>query len=201
MPAGTAGSTDTRSPRTTRPAGSIRTSLDETLLLVGDIDRLVTPGLPTVIEGADDGIRVIGLGLSGRREEARQRLLVMRERSHIDLFQAWGEYLLNWLDRRSDLMLSRLGAFTALKIREDPEAIFQEGWLLCDVGELDAGLQYLRRAVDKGYFAAAALQRWTQFDALRARPEFEALVADAEAGRQRALAAFRDAGGERLLGL
>jgi tetratricopeptide (TPR) repeat protein len=180
---------------------NVPTSLDETLLLVGDIDRLVTPGLPTVIEGADDGIRVIGLGLSGRREEARQRLLVMRERSHIDLFQAWGEYLLNWLDRRSDLMLSRLGAFTALKIREDPEAIFQEGWLLCDVGELDAGLQYLRRAVDKGYFAAAALQRWTQFDALRARPEFEALVADAEAGRQRALAAFRDAGGERLLGL
>ena len=39
-----------------------------------------------------------------------------------------------------------------------------------------------------------------QFDALREDPEFKALVAAADAGRERALAAFREAGGDRLLG-
>jgi hypothetical protein len=179
----------------------VPTSLDETLLLAHDIERLAALELPSVIEGADDGIRVIGLGLSGNRDEARRRLLAMRDRSNIDIFRAWVEYLLGWLDGHGDTMLNRLDEFTPLKIRDDPEAIFQEGWLLCDVGEHEAGLRYLRRAIDKGYFAAPALARWPQFDALRQRPDFKALVADAEAGRQRALAAFRDAGGERLLGV
>jgi len=38
------------------------------------------------------------------------------------------------------------------------------------------------------------------FDPLRNDPGFRDLVAEAEAGRQRALSAFRDAGGERLIG-
>jgi len=46
--------------------------------------------------------------------------------------------------------------------------------------------------------AAHAMRR--QFDGLRSEPAFQALLAAAESGRQRALAAFRAAGGERLLG-
>lgn len=72
--------------------------------------------------------------------------------------------------------------------------------MLCDMGFDEQGLKLLHRAVDKGYFASPALVRSPQFDALRSEPAFQALVADAEAGRERALAAFRDAGGERLLG-
>jgi hypothetical protein len=45
------------------------------------------------------------------------------------------------------------------------------------------------------------LTRSRQFDALRGHPAFQALLAEAEAGRERALAAFREAGGERLLGV
>jgi hypothetical protein len=97
-------------------------------------------------------------------------------------------------------MVDRLSVFKPLKIQDDPEAIFQEGWLLCDVGEHDRGMPYLRRAIDKGYFVAPTLSSRPQFDALRGRADFEALLADAEAGRQRALASFREAGGERLLG-
>ena len=40
-----------------------------------------------------------------------------------------------------------------------------------------------------------------QFDPLRDDPGFQALLADAEEGRRKALVAFREAGGERLLGL
>ena len=56
------------------------------------------------------------------------------------------------------------------------------------------GLPYLERALAKRYYPAPTLIRSPQFDALRGTPAFDSLVADAEAGRQRALAAFRQAG-------
>jgi hypothetical protein len=124
----------------------------------------------------------------------------MRRAPHIPVFQSWTEYLMAWLDGRSTDMLARISAFSGLKIRDDPEAVFQEGLLLCDVGEHGPGLAYLQRAVAKGYFVAPTLSVRRQFDPLRSDPAFQALLAEAEAGRQRALAAFSEAGGERLLG-
>lgn len=72
--------------------------------------------------------------------------------------------------------------------------------MLCDVGEHERGLGYLQRAVAKGYYAAPTLAGRTQFDVLRSDSAFRALMENAEAGRQRALAAFREARGERLIG-
>jgi eukaryotic-like serine/threonine-protein kinase len=178
---------------------NVPTSFEQTILMTGDIDRLLSVLPAPVAIGADDGIRVIGLGLAGRRDEARQRLQAMTQPLRIPAFQTWIAYLMAWLDRRAaDMRLS--ADLSALKIQEDPEAIFQEGWLLCDVGEYAEGLGLLRRAVDKGYYVAATLATAPHFDALRGNPEFVAILAAAQAGRDRALAAFRDAGGERLLG-
>jgi hypothetical protein len=169
-------------------------------MMAGDIDRLLAVAPPRVIAGADDGIRVIGLGLTGRHDEARRKLLEMRQASRIPLFQSWIEYLTAWLDRRSQDMIDRAAEFGGFKIRIDPEGIFQEGWLLCDVGEFETGIEYLRRAVAKGYFVEPTLSSWPQFDRLRNVPAFREMLEEAEAGRQRALAAFREAGGDRLIG-
>ena len=179
---------------------NVPTSFDQTLLIAGEIDRLLAVEPPRVVAGADDGIRVIGLGLAGRRDEARRKLLEMRRASRIPIFESWIEYLTAWLDRRFTDMAGRLSTLSTLKIQDDPEAIFQEGWLLCDIGEHEAGLAYLQRAVAKGYFVAPTLSGRPQFDALRSDPAFRALLKEAEAGRQRALTAFREAGGERLIG-
>ncbi len=180
---------------------NVPTSIEQTLLMTGEIDRLLAIEPPRLVAGADDGIRVIGLGLAGRREEARQKLLKMREFSRIPAFESWIEYLTAWLDRRRTDMNDRMSVFRKLKIQEDPEAIFQEGWLLCDVEDHQTGLRYLQRAIDKRYWAVATLANSRQFDALRSHPEFQSLLAQANVGRARALAAYRDAGGERLLGL
>jgi hypothetical protein len=96
-------------------------------------------------------------------------------------------------------MVATTAFMSSLKIFDDPEAIFQEGWFFCDVGDYSRGLEYLRRGVARGYFAAPTLKVWPQFDAIRDRPAFRALLADAEAGRQRALDAFRESGGDVLL--
>jgi serine/threonine protein kinase/tetratricopeptide (TPR) repeat protein len=179
---------------------NVPTSLAQTLLMAGDIDRLLALDQPAIVAGADDGIRAIGLGLAGRRDEARARLIEMRQSSRIPTFQTWMEYLMAWIDRRTADMSIRNALTSALKIQDDPEALFQEAWILCDVGEYETGLALLERAVGKGYFAARTLSDRPQFDALRDNPAFHALLATAEAGRQRARAAFREAGGERLIG-
>lgn len=179
---------------------TMATSFLQTLLMKGDIDRLV--GVDTtdrVQGGGDDGIRVIGLGLAGRRDEAQQTLAHLVQGAPSQTFKTWTSHLAAWLDRRVDDMLSTLSVFMPLKIFDDPEAIFQEGWMFCDVGEHVRGLDYLQRAVARGYFPAVTLTDWPQFDALRDDPVFQALLADAEAGRQRAREGFREAGGERLL--
>ena len=178
---------------------NVPTSLEQTLMIKGDIDRLLSIELPLIIAGADDGIRVIGLGLAGRRDEARELLMKMRRTSRIRAFQLWTDYLLAWLDRRPADMIADISLRT-LKINDDPEAIFQEGLLFCDVGEHERGLELLRRAVAKGYFVVTTLSNRPQFDPLRGRPEFQAMLAEAEEGRRQARAAFQAAGGNRLLG-
>jgi hypothetical protein len=78
--------------------------------------------------------------------------------------------------------------------------IFLEGWLQCEVGAHEGGLENLQRAVAKGYYGAPTLARSRHFDPLRSLPAFSAVLSQAEAGRVPALNAFREAGGERLLG-
>ncbi len=179
---------------------NVPTSLEQTILMTGDIERLLAVAPPPVLAGVDDGIRVIGLGLAGRRDEAHRALLQMRQASRLPAFQSWIECLKAWLERRPADILVTIATLGPLRIMDDPEAIFQMGWLLCDLGEHEGGLDPLRRAVAKGYFVAPTLSGSRHFDALRSDPAFQRLLAQAEAGRRQALAAFREAGGERLLG-
>ena len=179
---------------------NVPTSLEQTILMTGDIERLLAVAPPTILAGVDDGIRVIGLGLAGRRDEARGGLLQMRQAARLPAFQSWIGCLKDWLDRRPADILVTMSTLGPLRIMDDPEAVFQMGWLLCDLGEHERGLDPLRRAVAKGYFVAPTLSGGRQFEALRSDPAFQQLLAEAEAGRRQALAAFREAGGERLLG-
>jgi eukaryotic-like serine/threonine-protein kinase len=179
---------------------NVPTSFEQTIMMTGDIDRLLAVAPPILAGSGDQGIRVIGLGLAGRRDEARRLLLEMRSASRLPLFQSWTEYLMAWLDRRPADMGVNIDAFGELTIMNDPEALFQQGWLWCAVGEHERGLEFLRPAIDKGYCVAPTLARAPAFDPLRSDPTFQALLSKAEAGRDRALAAFREHGGERLLG-
>ena len=178
----------------------IPTSLEQTLLMAGDVDALLALERQPTAGSGDSAIRVIGLGLAGRRDEARQALADLRGASRLPAFRSWSDYLMAWLERRPDDMLASMSAFPSLAIMNDPEAIFQAGWLLCDVGERERGLDHLRRAVAGGYFVAPTLAGSPQFDSVRSDPVFQGLLAQAEAGRRDALDAFREGGGVRLLG-
>jgi serine/threonine protein kinase len=178
---------------------NVPTSAEQTVLMTADIDRVLAFD-PAPLGSGDDVIRVIGLGLAGRREEALRVLGDVKRAARLPTFQTWAEYLVAWLERRPQDMFPFAQQLGSLKIMDDPEAMFQEGWLLCDVGEMGRGLEKLGQAVAKGYFVADTLAVAPAFAPIRDDPAFRAVVARAEEGRQHALAAFRDAGGDGLLG-
>jgi tetratricopeptide (TPR) repeat protein len=178
----------------------IDTSVEETLLVAGELDRLLARDRPALVTGTEDANRVIALVLAGRRDEARPVLDEMRSVAADPLSLGWIDYLAVWIDRRPANMVFDPSLLTSLKIQDDPEAIFQEAWMLCEAGEFDRGLARLRRAVSAGYYAFTALSSSRHFDAVRQDPAFQWALAEAEAGRRRALEALRAERGERLLG-
>ncbi len=136
---------------------NVPSSIEQTVLMTGDVDRLLA--LPRIASatGSDSVIDVIGLGLAGRRDQAMSALAEHRRQAQLDIFHAYADTLLAWLERRPADMRTNVAALEGLKIMNDPEAMFQEGWLLCDVGEHAEGMKFLRRAIDKGYTVATTL--------------------------------------------
>src|SRR5262249_6156221 len=126
---------------------NVPTSIEQTILMTGDVEALRAAEQRPIGGSGDEGIRVIALGLAGRRDEARARLRNIRGMRAVPAFQPWTQYLMSWLDGRVDEMSRKMLDVGRVMIREDPEAIFQEGWLLCDVCAYDRGLPHLRRAV------------------------------------------------------
>jgi TolB-like protein len=179
---------------------NVSTGVDQTFLMMGDLRRLLSVERSRSDSGGEAGHRVMALGLAGQIDEAKRELAGMRALVRVALFRLWTDYLLAWLERRPSDMLAGFPGLNHLKIQLDPEAIFFQGWLLCDVGRHEDGLGYLQRSVAKGYFPAATLANSHHFDALRGDFAFQKLLADAVAGRQRALSEFREMGGERLIG-
>jgi serine/threonine protein kinase/tetratricopeptide (TPR) repeat protein len=179
---------------------NVPTSVAQTVMMTGDVERLMALEQPSGAGGGDMGIRVIGLGLAGRRDEALRQLAGMRRETRVPAFRPWVEFLEAWLERRPDDMVAIRSTFPAVGIMNDPEAIFQEGWLYCDAGAPERGLELLGRAVERGYFVAPTLAASPSFDALRDVPAFREVHACAEEGRERARVAFRDGGGDLRLG-
>ena len=181
---------------------NVPTSFGHTLLLNGDVERLLAVEPPPLGASRDEWftVRVLGLGVAGLRDASREALTEMRKSPRVSAFQSFSDYLKAWLDGRPADMLAGLGALGHLKIQEDPEAVFFQGWTLCDAGEHEEGLRLLQRAVSMGYFVARTLATSSAFDPLRSDPRFQATLAEAEQGRTQALDAFRQAGGERLFG-
>jgi eukaryotic-like serine/threonine-protein kinase len=179
---------------------NVETSLEQTLLLAGEVDRLLKTA------PMDHAMRLIALGLAGRRDEAREVLtefvkMVANREQAWPSWIAWTSWLEAWVEARYEDMRAQATALEAFDLLADPEGEFLQGWLQCEASDYDAGLVQLRRAVSEGFYAAPTLERDHHFDPLRRRPEFQVLLADTQKRRQHALEAFRAAGGERLLGL
>jgi hypothetical protein len=89
----------------------------------------------------------------------------------------------------------------ALAAFYDPEAHFIYSLVLFRVDQVDRGLEVLRDSVAGGFNPAGALGDEAAFDPVRGQATFEGLRRTVDERRAEALATYRSAGGERLLGL
>jgi hypothetical protein len=124
----------------------------------------------------------------------------LRDVSSIPAFRLWLDWLMAWVEERHDDMRALTKWMKDPQEVQDPESYFMEAWMACGAGLYDLGLPQLQRAIEGGYSPASTLATGKPFEALRGDPAFVALQRTAEASRLEALAAFRAAGGERLLG-
>ena len=97
-------------------------SLDQTILMTGDIERMLAHDMSPEVLGNDSVVRVIGLGLAGRYDEARPLLLATRDAATVEAFRAYAQTLLDWLDRNGSALVETAAKLASLKIMEDPEA-------------------------------------------------------------------------------
>jgi non-specific serine/threonine protein kinase len=176
----------------------IPTSLTYTLLLNGDFERLL---LETEYTTIDSWPRAIGLFEQGRADEARALLdTVVTESAGAPRILRISVGCLRPLidgDRNGVVATTE----KAMAVLDDPEALFLHGRFLARIGETQRSLGALTRAVDGGFLAAPALERDRNFEEVRGLPDFQAILERSRQGRDAALVAFRDGGGDRLLGL
>ncbi len=83
----------------------------------------------------------------------------------------------------------------------DPEGLFYLTQLNAHVGDVEGALALFERVVAGGFscFPSFASDSW--LDGLRAHAEFRRVLSLAEVSHRKAVAAFREAGGERVLGI
>jgi TolB-like protein len=87
-----------------------------------------------------------------------------------------------------------------LALEDDPESTFMDATYMGRLG-LPGVVEQLARAVDAGYSVADALVRHPWLEGVRTAPGFADVLERAQRGREQALVAFREAGGDRLLGV
>jgi hypothetical protein len=172
----------------------VPTSVAHTYFVLGNYQRAADTGSGDI--GYVDGQAWLALG---RTEEVARRL---RERlSSGNMHARIAQFLrLLLLQVEGQQALVRQEGQTMFADFIDPEGRFYWVRQLSHLGEVDVALNELRRVVAGGYFCAPSLSTDPWLAALRSRPEFEAIRRDAEQKRQGALAAFREAGGQELLG-
>jgi adenylate cyclase len=83
----------------------------------------------------------------------------------------------------------------------DPEGLYFLGRSLARLGEHERALEVLERSVESGYSPFSAMARDPWLDPLRGGPRFAAILRRASALYRDAQAAWRQASGDRLLGL
>jgi tetratricopeptide (TPR) repeat protein len=175
----------------------VPTSVIHTYFLLGDYER-------TLKTGSDDISYVDGLALLmlGRNEELARRVRAYLESGAQKLHPRVVQFLrmLGLLaEGESDVALEvGRSIFTDFV---DPEGRFYWARHLAQLGDVDKALRELQSVVSNGYFCGPALKKDAWFDPLRSRPEFAAILNDAEQRRSAAVAAFRNSGGPELLGV
>ena len=169
-----------------------RTSVAHSYFAKGDYERAL------FWYGTGPGLYLDALALAGmgRRDEAQALLWSRREQFH--LMSGAMRALDAWL--RDD----RAGGVAALETAlendsPEPELLFYMGRQASQLAAFDLANEFLRRAVNAGYWSSECMQRDRWFAAVQPTAEFRQILKTAQLHESDARAAFLANQGDRLL--
>jgi serine/threonine protein kinase/tetratricopeptide (TPR) repeat protein len=172
----------------------IRTAVAHAYLMAGEYDKAVACD-----QDEPQLIAVLALDLMGDRTRAIAHLRQQIAPGLPLLFRLFFEGTLAVLEDRRDEVYAAGDRLLKVWSLRDPCGTYYFARALAAVQHPEA-LTMLRRAIDGGYICSTFFARDPWLDSLRGHPEFEALIAQADAGYRDASAAFLAAGGEQMLG-
>jgi predicted Zn-dependent protease len=180
-----------------RLGSSVRTSVPHTHFLRGEYERVVTYGNTYGFTDVPY-IYAISLAAVGREVEALAALRQLQQAAtRVSEFIAAARALLEG-DR--DASVASLNRVLASQY-SDPEVLLYAARQLAHLGARDEAISGLARAIEGGHFCYPALAHDPWFDSVRHDVRFVELLERARERHTRALGAFREAGGERVLGI
>ena len=145
-------------------------------------------------------MRAVILREQGRTDEA---ILQYREVEQARLTEFFRDFVIMHRTLLEGRQEESLGAAERLLARAlDPETLWQVGRVFACFGERARALALFGLSLERGFVVYRILTREDPWlDALRSSPEFGELLQRAESRYRAASAAFREAGGEQLLGV
>ena len=171
----------------------IWTSFVYTLWARADMARL----LAETADAGDFQLRLLALEGLGRRDEALAGLKAVPTAALTPVFAAMRNSLIALFEQAPDAAEAFASMVSA---HRDPEAFFIYASVQARFGDHERALERLTRSVLGGFTVPQALLDHPWLDGLRG-PRLASLVEHAEAAREQARRAFREAGGEELLGV
>jgi hypothetical protein len=159
----------------------------------GEFERLVDE----TSDAADFQLRAMALEGLGRRPEALRSIEALPTTSLTPVFASLRAALTALLSASPE---AADGFASIVAAHSDPEAFFMYATVQAHFGDAERALSRLTTAVERGFSVPQALLDHPWLALLRGTPAFSALLARAEADRALAVVAFREAGGEALLG-
>jgi eukaryotic-like serine/threonine-protein kinase len=172
------------------------TGVVHTYWLKGDFERALEQA-----HGSTEGFDGLVLSMMGREEEAIASLERDETRFQGTLEADFCRVMRFTLQQNVEEARALVASFTSSRTFTDPEGLFHTARVCARIGDLDESLRHLARVSDGGFCGLPALTRDPWLDALRGRPEFRSILDRAEVSLRAAAAAFKTAGGERVLGV
>jgi predicted Zn-dependent protease len=175
-----------------RLAPKISTSVIHTWFVLRKYDRVVEGSL----EGAPHN-GALSLHALGRTEEALA--LIQAKLAKVPpvmrLFVQAAQFVIE--GNAADLS----GLRALLEEFNDPEGLYYLARCLAKLGDTDGAVLGMTRSIERGYscYPTFATDPW--LDVLRGRPEFDAALERARADYEAAIEEFRNADGERIIGV
>jgi TolB-like protein/predicted Ser/Thr protein kinase len=172
---------------------NVTTSVCQTFWMLGDTHRAV--------ETEREGDRMMGMLAALRNDQPAPVIAQLKRRAAkvSGAVEVTNRAFLAVLEQDAQAFAGPFDSLLAST--RDPENLYYMALMAARVGDRDRCLSALERAVRGGWFCAQTIAGEAWLAGVRDAPRFAALVSQAEAGSLRAATAFRDAGGDRLLGL